>query len=183
MNKHPIYHEMFSVLQLEKYPDIRLLRRVPPAAFLLDTEDARLESPIDFQLHITGTPNRVHLKGRVRAVVRLICDRCLQEYPHKVRVRFQTLFLRMSSPPDRSRRIYQPDDFITSYLYSDELDLPEIVREQILLNFPLKRLCRPDCLGLCPSCGVNRNETSCTCETDRVDPRWVPLEKILRTLS
>lgn len=60
----------------------------------------------------------------------------------------------------------------------DVVDLPEgcrvlpmalVVREQVLVALPLRPLCRPDCLGLCPACGGNRNETACSCSTEKSD--------------
>jgi uncharacterized protein len=55
-----------------------------------------------------------------------------------------------------------------------------MVREQMHLALPLRRLCREDCRGLCPSCGVNRNTGSCDCQpTETVeDERLAPLRKI-----
>ncbi len=38
-------------------------------------------------------------------------------------------------------------------------------------------VCREGCAGLCPGCGVNRNEDECTC-TRSLDPRWGPLADI-----
>ena len=40
---------------------------------------------------------------------------------------------------------------------------PEMIREQIFLTLPMKRLCREACAGLCPTCGVNRNTRPCSC--------------------
>jgi uncharacterized protein len=50
-----------------------------------------------------------------------------------------------------------------------------VLREQVLLSLPARTLCQPDCKGLCPRCGVNRNETACSCDTGPSDPRWEAL--------
>ncbi len=55
------------------------------------------------------------------------------------------------------------------------MDLTDEVREAILIDIPIQHLCSPACLGLCPSCGVNRNTESCACRSDHVDPRWEAL--------
>jgi uncharacterized protein len=57
---------------------------------------------------------------------------------------------------------------------ADRLDLEPIAHDACILELPLAPLCRPDCLGLCPSCGVNRNHETCTC-TEKADPRWAAL--------
>ena len=48
---------------------------------------------------------------------------------------------------------------VVAYYDGDRLDLGEMVREQFFLAVPLRRLCREDCRGLCPTCGANRNLT------------------------
>ena len=44
------------------------------------------------------------------------------------------------------------------------LDVTSDVRQEILLSYPPKLLCREDCRGLCPRCGINLNEGDCTCK-------------------
>jgi uncharacterized protein len=60
----------------------------------------------------------------------------------------------------------------------DEVDLRPLLIEQIQLNVPMKPLCRPDCAGICPTCGANLNAGSCGCATEEVDPRWKALEAL-----
>jgi uncharacterized protein len=60
-------------------------------------------------------------------------------------------------------------------LTGDELDLEPLTRDAVLLELPLAPLCSPDCLGLCPQCGTNRNLVTCTCGP-AADPRWAALD-------
>lgn len=60
----------------------------------------------------------------------------------------------------------------------DELDLEPLIRDAIVLALPLTALCREDCAGLCPNCGINRNESTCDCEIDLRDPRWSALDEL-----
>lgn len=62
-------------------------------------------------------------------------------------------------------------------LANNELDLEPLARDAVLLELPLAPLCAPDCQGLCPQCGINRNEEECTCEQP-VDPRWSALDAL-----
>ena len=75
------------------------------------------------------------------------------------------------------RELYTEDgDGEETYpLVGDELDLEPLVRDAVLLELPQAPLCRPDCRGLCPFCGVNRNEEACGCEAPP-DPRWGALD-------
>jgi uncharacterized protein len=58
------------------------------------------------------------------------------------------------------------------------LDVDEIVKEQILLAVPTRMLCREDCKGICPECGIDRNTGECSCVADNIDPRWAALKNL-----
>jgi uncharacterized protein len=53
--------------------------------------------------------------------------------------------------------------------------LEDVLREQVLLSLPVRTLCKPDCKGLCPRCGANRNLQPCSCDEGPSDPRWEAL--------
>ena len=65
--------------------------------------------------------------------------------------------------------------------HGDRIDLEPMVREAILLELPLAPVCRPDCAGLCPVCGTDRNATDCDHRPDVTDPRWAVLDDLLET--
>jgi uncharacterized protein len=52
-----------------------------------------------------------------------------------------------------------------------------VVRDACILDLPLAPLCRADCAGLCPECGVNRNLEQCSCDAP-TDPRWDALRAL-----
>ena len=72
------------------------------------------------------------------------------------------------------RSITAPETEIGYYL-EDSLSLEDVLREQVLLSLPVKTLCKPDCKGLCPRCGADRNSQPCTCDAGPSDPRWEAL--------
>ena len=59
------------------------------------------------------------------------------------------------------------------------LDMDEMLREQLEMEFPLRFLCKEDCKGLCSKCGKNLNEGECDCAKGDIDPRLAPLQKLL----
>ncbi len=60
--------------------------------------------------------------------------------------------------------------------HTEYADLTDEVRQSIILALPTYPVCRPECLGVCPSCGKNLNEGSCGCKREETDDRWVALE-------
>ena len=82
-----------------------------------------------------------------------------------------------------SLREYQaesPEDeqLTTPYLHGTNLDVSSWARDGVALALPDKILCRPDCAGLCPTCGKNLNEEPHTHERHEADPRWAALEAL-----
>ena len=78
---------------------------------------------------------------------------------------------------DEGEHEVKDDDLNVSFYKDDQIDLGEVMREQFYLALPMKPLCREDCRGLCPVCGVNRNRESCTCQAEWVDPRMDALRR------
>ncbi len=123
------------------------------------------------------------LLGRVVADhLELACDRCLARFETTVREDLDLLFLPQSNNVARAGeddRGLDQNELLVSFYRDDRIDLSHIAWEQIVLAIPMKPLCTPDCKGLCPDCGLNRNVASCSCVRDDVDPRWKVLNDLL----
>src|SRR3954449_3387501 len=78
------------------------------------------------------------------------------------------------------RELYEQDsDGEETYpLRGDQLDLAPLARDAVLLELPQAPLCKEDCLGLCPVCGANRNESDCGHVISTIDPRWAALDAL-----
>jgi uncharacterized protein len=87
------------------------------------------------------------------------CRRCLSEATGEIEAEFTELC------------VEEPEDDATYHLDGFELDLEPVVHDACILELPLAPLCSPDCRGLCPECGVDRNRESCEC-TPASDGRW-----------
>jgi uncharacterized protein len=60
------------------------------------------------------------------------------------------------------------------------IKMDEAIKQLIYLSMPMKSLCRDDCKGICPNCGVNLNEETCQCENSITDPRFDKLKDLLK---
>lgn len=110
------------------------------------------------------------LQGTLECGLIQECSRCLKPVNTQLCVDIQEQF---------SRLPFEGEDEETHRFYGDEIDVSGALRENILLNLPAKPLCFPDCRGLCPHCGIDRNVESCQCSPKSVDPRLAILEKLI----
>lgn len=155
----------------------RVERRDPPEAFGLTREEFRLVAPVDFAADATKDGAKARLVGRVSTRVELPCSRCLETHQIPVEANFDLLFLPAAEDTGAPEGEISDADVGVSFYTDDQIDLAEVVREQIFLALPMKPLCREDCQGLCPECGVNRNNETCSCATEWVDPRMDALRR------
>lgn len=98
--------------------------------------------------------NRISLKAEVESQLDTRCSRCLEPVRIPVNAAVDAIFDRQPDPED-------PD------LYSFEastVKLTDAVRDALLLEMPMRILCKEDCRGLCPVCGINLNKDTCTCQ-------------------
>jgi uncharacterized protein len=117
----------------------------------------------------------IRLRGQFSGKFQVPCARCVEPVEIPLSAEFDLIFRPAeadSEAPERS--ITAPETEIRYYL-KDSLSLEDVLREQVLLSLPVRTLCKPDCKGLCPRCGENRNSTACTCEEGPADPRWEAL--------
>jgi len=74
--------------------------------------------------------------------------------------------------------VSDPEEWETYPIHGDHIDLEPMAREAVVLGLPLAPLCRPDCKGLCPSCGADLNQGPCGCPPAAADPRWAALDAL-----
>jgi len=112
-----------------------------------------------------GDDESVHVRGTLSARLGLQCGRCLGAFALPVEQDLDLFYLRRQRDDagEEDEVELSDRDMVVAYYQGDELDLGEIVREQFFLALPLKRLCREECRGLCPTCGSNRNDARCEC--------------------
>ena len=129
--------------------------------------DVAPEAMVTVRLRLQSYAGGLRATGVVEAPWHGVCRRCSVPVLGRSRVSVAERFVDHRGPGD--------DD---AYLVAnDAADLAPLVHDAILLDLPLAPLCRADCRGLCPTCGVDWNEESCDCPAP-VDPRWATLAEL-----
>ena len=131
---------------------------------------------VEGHLRLVRTDAGVWVSGTLQASAHSSCSRCLQEYTTPARLHIDDVYYPTVDVNTGAHLLLPEDAESFCTIGTDHvLDITETVRQYTMIGLPMKPLCRSDCAGLCPECGVNLNEGSCSCETGRVDSRWLPL--------
>ena len=127
------------------------------------------------ELKLNGThksKGRAVITGTGYIVMDMACDRCLAPVPVRIDLDFE-------------RDVYSPEvdagddaednlDIMAGY----QLNVENLVFNEILMNWPMKVLCKADCKGICKMCGKNLNLGECECDTFVPDPRMAVIKDI-----
>jgi uncharacterized protein len=153
----------------------RALKRVVPAPKDLGLELISVPegSDLELDLVLTSVSEGVYISGNVRGRVTGECGRCLNEISQSFDVSLAELFAYADSTTEETT-----DEDEVGRMQGDLLDLEPVVRDAVVLTLPTNPLCRPDCPGLCPECGVHFDELPADHSHEDVDPRWAALRTI-----
>jgi uncharacterized protein len=120
--------------------------------------------------------SEVRIRGHLATRLKAGCDRCLATIEFPLDHDFD-LFYRPIETIAREEEIEIPDEESEVGFYSGEgIDLTDVVTEQVILSVPMKIICRPDCLGLCPVCGTDRNLEKCQCTSQQAKSPFASLK-------
>ncbi|MEK7423878.1 MAG: DUF177 domain-containing protein [Actinomycetota bacterium] len=144
---------------------------VTPADLHLLDERFDPSSPARVQLHLESLTDGVVVRGTVEIDWHGVCRRCASPAAGHLLCDVHELYQQVVTDPEAFE------------LVGEQLDLAPMVREVIVLDAPLAPVCRPDCAGLCPQCGVDRNVEQCSCTTAEADPRWAALEQFKQSFE
>jgi len=115
------------------------------------------------RIHILNTGNRILiLNGSVNLTLMIPCSRCLE-------------LVMNQTDEDRVKALDEQP-----YLQGYNLDVDQLVRDELLLNLPMKVLCNEDCKGICNRCGANLNYETCDCDRSVPDPRMSVIQDIFK---
>ena len=130
------------------------------------------KTPIRFTFTNLGK-GRARIDGTGEMVFAMNCDRCLKPVEEKLQLEFS----REVFAPDRIAETSDESDdqrFMDGY----ELDVEDLLANEIVINWPMKVLCKPDCKGICLRCGKDLNTGTCECDTFVPDPRMAVIKDI-----
>ncbi len=126
-------------------------------------------------LHIANRENKeLLISGTVDMQIVIPCGRCLEDVPTDLHFDIDKVLTM------KDGAIVDEEMEETDYLIGFELDVDRLVYAEILVNWPMKVLCKDDCKGICKVCGMNLNSGACDCQRTELDPRMAAFQDIFK---
>lgn len=150
---------------------VSILEKLPPLP--VQGESITPVGEAEYRLTLTNAGGTIAVEGTIRSELRVRCNRCLDQFIYPMETGFQEIYYDRNQP--------QPGGKETDWVpfTGDELDITPEMLQTIVVNLPMRFLCREDCRGLCPACGTELNNRQCECKHDDIDPRLAKLKDLL----
>ena len=160
-----------------------LIPEIPPQGLDLELQET-IESdiffsPVGAQLRMEKVGTEVMVKGSLIADIKLQCSRCLKDFRSVLSVPIDVVYHPVEEFKGEDKHEIKFEDLDMDFYSGEKLDLLDLLREQIMLNLPMKPLCNELCKGICLKCGADLNAGNCNCAAKDIDPRLQALKKIL----
>jgi uncharacterized protein len=149
-----------------------------PGELVLVDERIRLVQPPTVSGRILRKDQKLKVEGHIEAEVEVECDRCLKRVQVPFTSDFTFEYLTAGDYQAQQAAELSEEDLALSVFDGEAIDIDDIVREELLLDVPSHVICQEECKGLCPACGVDRNQVDCKCGTSETDPRWDALKNL-----
>ena len=128
-----------------------------------------VQNPVVVAGDVRNVAGMLLLSFEASTVLKSVCDRCLKPFDQPKTIRYECMLAEELEDEES-------DDIIL--LEDGAVDLEDLARTAFILDMDTKTLCSEDCKGICPGCGVDLNQGTCTCKKE-VDPRLAVLAKLL----
>ena len=130
-----------------------------------------LIAPVETTGFIESRADLVTIDALSKAIYHGQCDRCGCDINNAYDIKTLRDIVTMAHTDENDELIVLPDM---------QLNLGELVFSEIVLNLPMKHLCKEDCKGVCGKCGSNLNCSECGCVQTDIDPRLAALQELLK---
>ena len=108
----------------------------------------------------------IHISGKVQAEPELECSRCLKHFTYKIGSEMDIDVSPLSAMTGGHEHELAGGELETEFYQGDEIEPLDFIKEQILISIPMVPVHSPDCKGLCPVCGTDRNLAECKCTNE-----------------
>jgi uncharacterized protein len=169
---------LISVEELKLHP-VSISKTYPAGALDYKTTDFRQLGSLKVQGVAELAGMELRFRGRLSTQVEASCDRCLGTVEIPVESNFDLIYRPMQTIARQEEVEVPAAELEVGFYTGPGIELAEVVTEQVNLAIPMKIVCRVDCQGLCPTCGINRNLETCHCTAPSAESPESPFAALL----
>jgi len=121
------------------------------------------------------------IRGRLTGEIVVPCNRCAEDASVHINTTFDTFepFPDALASNEEEAIGEEPDELVVRRVNGvPQINIEGLLWEEFAMILPVKPLCKPDCKGLCPICGHNKNHGECSCAANEGDPRLAALRNV-----
>lgn len=132
------------------------------------------KEPVELRIRNIGD-RKLTVTGTACLTIQFPCSRCLEPVNHRFELEIDD---ELDMKKSEEERVEDLDE--QPYVSGYNLDVDQLLCNELLLNLPMKVLCKEDCKGICNRCGVNLNHETCSCEQSSPDPRMAVIQDLFK---
>ena len=168
------------IIDLDKLPDsaVRITAEEKISVQGVAETDQIVDCRVDVTVRKSG--EAFYFQVSIEGTFSTPCHKCLRPAKFDIRTQFELVVHRSGADTARAD-LSEDDDYVYIPDGEQQFSLDQPIYENLMVNIPMRIVCQEDCRGLCPNCGVNLNEESCTCPAT-VDSRWAALADLKKKL-
>ena len=154
----------------------------PILAEMVANGECEFSASIRTDLRALRIGDMVEIDGEIDTYVRLPCSRCLQPFKTPLKSNFALTYMQQSAEIMEDTQPQEvelsAEDIGIIQFQGEKINLKDAIQEQVIMEFPLRALCKPGCKGLCPKCGADLNVDPCNCDRGSSSDRFAVLKNL-----
>ncbi|MCS7279439.1 MAG: DUF177 domain-containing protein [Thermodesulfobacteriaceae bacterium] len=141
-------------------------------------EEIKIAKPLTGFLHLKKIGVEVEVIGYLEGTIILDCDRCLSPYKFEIKKNWSLELKPLNFLNLEEERELKEEEMEVDFYENNWISFLDLIKEEIYLSIPYKKLCKEDCKGICQVCGVNLNEMLCKCKVYKKESPFAILKDI-----
>lgn len=137
----------------------------------LKVGESKVDDVATVTARLESIPDGILVTAMASSLAHHECARCLIEWDDELEVEFTELF------------VSRPSEDQSPINHDATIDLGQVVRDELSLALPADPLCKPGCLGLCPTCGADLNTGPCAGHGDESASPFAALKQLFQAES
>ena len=141
--------------------------KFPSLVALAEQGDVVFRGDVAGYLDVSLVDGVVRVEGEAEAVAGMICSRCLEPLEEQIKVTLSLCYAEFdphAAAGDQEELELTLKDLDMVPFHGDEIDPAPGIAQELIMGLPQSLLCKDDCAGLCPVCGIDLNKHTCRCQ-------------------